>query len=83
LADIRAKDIGSGQNNGSVGLGFLCVNRDLYCCEKDISSLTISIHLSILSNKIIDRSSRGDKPQVTDWAGEGTEGETLTSSKIG
>jgi hypothetical protein len=28
-----------------------------------------------------DNSTRGDKPQVTDWAGEGTEGGTPTLSK--
>jgi hypothetical protein len=50
FADIRAKDIGSGQSNGSGGLGFLCINRDLYCCEKNISVLTTSSHLSILPN---------------------------------
>jgi hypothetical protein len=36
-----------------------------------------------LSYGFIDNSSRGDKPQVTDWAGEGTEEETLTLSRIG
>jgi hypothetical protein len=41
LAEIRAKNIGSGHGNGLGGVERLCINRDLYCSEENVSLLTI------------------------------------------